>query len=378
MNLRFEDLMKLIELQNAKLLINKGKSLIDFVIYSTNIENEISLEVNNLLILNLDEFIFNADTVAKLNNLQCAGVVIFSKNIFNEINYRELGLKTDLILANDGTKAKQLMQKVLLITSLSQKDENLNSALVDSLLHEKEIYSLLDWVYLMSVMEVDVFCPYQVAIIKVGIEARQKDIYANLKDVLRTNFGLKLFSIWDNVLLVILPEKMGERFAIDTMREVYAKHLNEADKKITKIALGDAAKGLENIQKSFREALRTLDMIQIMQLDDNICEYKMLGIYCVLYDLYNPESFAKYCNDTFGKLWIYDEENQANLFETLDVYFANECDADATSKALFIHKNTLRYRIKKIEEILEVNLQNINVITEIVTAFKIRRLTSIL
>ena len=51
---------------------------------------------------------------------------------------------------------------------------------------------------------------------------------------------------------------------------------------------------------------------------------------------------------------------------------------DIHAKALFIHENTLRYRIHQIEETMDKDLKNVNVITDIVTALKVRRMMQIL
>ena len=66
------------------------------------------------------------------------------------------------------------------------------------------------------------------------------------------------------------------------------------------------------------------------------------------------------------------------MFETLECYFRNECDKEKTAEELFIHENTLRYRIHQIEKIMDKDLKNVNVIADIVTAFKVRRMIQIL
>ena len=51
---------------------------------------------------------------------------------------------------------------------------------------------------------------------------------------------------------------------------------------------------------------------------------------------------------------------------------------DYCAEELFIHENTLRYRIHQIEKIMDKDLKNVNVIADIVTAFKVRRMIQIL
>ena len=53
-------------------------------------------------------------------------------------------------------------------------------------------------------------------------------------------------------------------------------------------------------------------------------------------------------------------------------------DKEKTAEELFIHENTIRYRIKQIEEIMGCDLRDVNTITDIVTALKVRRMIQII
>ena len=66
------------------------------------------------------------------------------------------------------------------------------------------------------------------------------------------------------------------------------------------------------------------------------------------------------------------------LFATLECYFKNNCDKLKTAEELYIHENTLRYRLHQIEEVMDCDLKNVNTITDIVTALKVRRMLQIL
>ena len=60
--------------------------------------------------------------------------------------------------------------------------------------------------------------------------------------------------------------------------------------------------------------------------------------------------------------------------ETLEAYINHGCDLKATAKALFLHPNSLRYRLKKIEEVLERDLEDLETKVDLVVAFKIKKL----
>lgn len=54
----------------------------------------------------------------------------------------------------------------------------------------------------------------------------------------------------------------------------------------------------------------------------------------------------------------YDSANQTNLLETLDVYLINDCNAQKCGRLLFLHRNSLVYRIRRIQEIANVDLSD--------------------
>lgn len=64
------------------------------------------------------------------------------------------------------------------------------------------------------------------------------------------------------------------------------------------------------------------------------------------------------CNNELVALLIYDERNNTNLLEILHTYLLNERNASQTAKDLYLHRNTVIYKIKQIEEILDESLDS--------------------
>ena len=72
----------------------------------------------------------------------------------------------------------------------------------------------------------------------------------------------------------------------------------------------------------------------------------------------SPTTLTGYCHPALKKLKEYDNKNNTSFYETLEVYLEWECNIKKTSEILFIHRNSLSYRIKRIEEIGEIDLSN--------------------
>lgn len=59
-----------------------------------------------------------------------------------------------------------------------------------------------------------------------------------------------------------------------------------------------------------------------------------------------------------GIIERYDHENQTDLLKTLEVYLENDCNAQKCGRLLFLHRNSLVYRIHRIQEISGCNLSD--------------------
>lgn len=86
--------------------------------------------------------------------------------------------------------------------------------------------------------------------------------------------------------------------------------------------------------------------------------YEDLIIYQLLSSGVENEKSAELYTLSIRSLVEYDKQNATNMVETLDCYFACNCNVSETAKALFIHRNTLIYRIDKIKSILGRDLKD--------------------
>jgi len=75
-----------------------------------------------------------------------------------------------------------------------------------------------------------------------------------------------------------------------------------------------------------------------------------------------------------GQLINYDEQNKTELYNTLIIYLENNCNISLTAEKLFVHPNSVRYRINKIEKLLKVDLSRLECMVEITLASKIDKM----
>lgn len=82
-----------------------------------------------------------------------------------------------------------------------------------------------------------------------------------------------------------------------------------------------------------------------------------LGVYGLLLQLNDPHELVRFSDHTLDALRKYDERKNAQLVETVRTYLEQGMSVGRTATALFVHQNTIGLRLKKIEEVAGLSLQ---------------------
>ena len=112
---------------------------------------------------------------------------------------------------------------------------------------------------------------------------------------------------------------------------------------------------LKKIENSFKEATLALEIKQIFQNSDDIIFYNNIGIERIIYKL--PISICEIFLAEVLKKKKIKNLNEEILF-TINSFFDNNLNISETSRKLFIHRNTLVYRLEKIKNLTGLDLRN--------------------
>ncbi|MFL0194716.1 helix-turn-helix domain-containing protein [Clostridium sp. WILCCON 0269] len=141
---------------------------------------------------------------------------------------------------------------------------------------------------------------------------------------------------------------------------------------ILNFGLGGAYSGIKGINKSYYEAQQMLKLKRIEGLSGITLSLKNMDVYLFLIriNVKNRELLNIYVNHVLKDLISYEKTNQIDLMETLDAYLNENANIIEASDKLFIHKNTLKYRLNKIENLLNVNLHSLEDCLRLLLAMK--------
>ena len=122
----------------------------------------------------------------------------------------------------------------------------------------------------------------------------------------------------------------------------------------TVIGIGTVAANLKDLAVSYKEAESALEVGKVFDTEKNIISYENLGIGRLIYQL--PTTLCEmFLSEVFKKNSI-DALDQETLF-TIQKFFENNLNVSETSRKLFVHRNTLVYRLEKIKKITGLDLR---------------------
>ena len=125
--------------------------------------------------------------------------------------------------------------------------------------------------------------------------------------------------------------------------------------------IGGEYASILKLRKSYREALEVIKAAKFIGSPEELpYEYKKLWVFRYLEPIAQHNSQTNYVNEDLMKLQKKDLESQTSLLKTLEVYLLNNCRLKPTAEQLFIHTNTLKYRMKQITDLTSIDFDDFN------------------
>ena len=122
----------------------------------------------------------------------------------------------------------------------------------------------------------------------------------------------------------------------------------------TIIGIGTVATHLRELADSYKEAQTAIEVGTVFEPDKTIMHYENLGIGRLIYQL--PTTLCEiFLREVFKKNSL-DSLDQETLF-TINKFFENSLNVSETSRKLFVHRNTLVYRLEKIRKLTGLDLR---------------------
>ena len=139
------------------------------------------------------------------------------------------------------------------------------------------------------------------------------------------------------------------------------------------VGLSDVDRGAASARRRMREAADAASIGRSLAADGGAVSYEQLGAYRYLVHLELDETPHDRYGQAVDELIDYDRRRNAQLVETLERYLGARCSVAESARTLYIHPNTVRQRLERIERITGLDLRNEDLLS-LELALKVARL----
>lgn len=133
------------------------------------------------------------------------------------------------------------------------------------------------------------------------------------------------------------------------------------------------ANGIDEWPIVYGQAVQALELARRLKLD-SIIDFSNMGIYQLLTQLQDVPELRRFCREVMGPLVDYDAQHRSSLVQTVGAYFEHHGNISQTAEALYIHRNTLLYRLERIQELTGQSLDEADMRLALHLALKLLQL----
>lgn len=207
---------------------------------------------------------------------------------------------------------------------------------------------------------------------EVGLIDNLEHLFINQIRRFKTRYGLKQIKIGlishehyelmicNNTDTSLLPE----------IRKIILEVYEKANKaKAVFIGVGNEVQGLSHIDKSFHRARTAMRMA--VYRNEPFIRFEEMGFYKILFSVKDDDVLYSYANEILGPLDEFEEEHHGYL-EMLKIYIQNDRSLEKTAAAMYLHRNTVNYRLQKMKSLLNSPLKTLEDLFPFQVALAIR------
>ena len=204
-------------------------------------------------------------------------------------------------------------------------------------------------------LHIEVSMPRAVFLVETGLE-KDGIVTEVLKSMFSSQAGDYITAVDESsVILIKALEPNTTHEELMSIAETIVAMVNGEAMMNVKVAFGTIVPELKDVSKSYKEAKMALDVGKIFYAEKNVAAYSTLGIGRLIYQL--PINLCKiFIEEIFGDNVPSDLDEET--LNTINKFFENNLNVSETSRQLFVHRNTLVYRIEKLQKSTGLDLRN--------------------
>jgi len=188
-----------------------------------------------------------------------------------------------------------------------------------------------------------------------GAAAARDRVAAAIDHFFTTRMPGAITSIREDEVVIVVPEPAEpgrlSSGCLARMRDLFPET-------VITIGIGGACRDPADIARSYGQARRTIDAVVRLGRRGQVVAFEDLGIHRLLLQVPDLAELRSFAREILGKLGGQERQRGAELLTTLACYFRENSSPQRTARSLHVHPNTVAYRIRRIQEITGLQLDN--------------------
>ena len=242
-----------------------------------------------------------------------------------------------------------LAMELARVRSLAESELRIRRDLVDELLTGTDEESALARA---TALGYDLQRPHRVLVVEGRGQSADNDLlFQAVRRAARDeSAGSLLLARGTQVVLLADTEADWEKLRAAVLRELGGGR--------ARIGVGERCERIEHFPRSYRQAKLGLRLLPVAEWDDRVVRFDDLGVYRLLAGVEDTDEVERFVQRWIGPLLAYDRQRGSDLVRTLSHYLDRGGSYEATSTALIVHRNTLKYRLQRIRQITGLDLSD--------------------
>lgn len=177
---------------------------------------------------------------------------------------------------------------------------------------------------------------------------------------------------WFNTYFVLVVNNLSEDELEDIVDKMYKRAKKRMKGRFIHIGIGTRLLDFRNVILSYKRAYAAVSMAEQFQYP--MMFFEEMGVYQLLFLIEDREVLDNMYHQLLNPLMEYDQKHHGELEETLYYYLVHDGSQQAMAKNLYMHRNTINYRLSKIKELIGCDLATFEERMPYMLAFYIKKM----
>lgn len=347
-----ENNLAMTQVNNNELVFCSGEDMDDEAVFLRFIEELIARQSSGLVIIQGHYLTEISDVVKNLCNIQRFPLMVLASSV----NMSTITKLLSIQLLESEKINRQLFSAMKNAISFPKKLDGYVPTFVQSGFKKNE--------------------PYAVSIVKMKhrelITSSESQWLVKSMEAQLLKAGDKSFVLTMDDIYVFVFSNYSE----EEMREIMLKMIMLLRMKEYQFYVGSSINhsDVEQLTNAYVQAKKVVNLSERNGWENQLVQYRELDVYQLLLAIDDKNTMKQYYDAKLGVLEKHDQNNGSDYLEFLKVYLNSNCNINDTADKLFIHRNTVVYKIKKINELLDCDLSELEVRVKLFLAIMLQNI----